>query len=72
MDPHSSHREIAHNRELYRAGLAAADWSIAGREIPIARFVAIASTARRKKSRGAARDGSSALMCIHMMPMYRS
>jgi len=46
MDPHSSHREIARKRELYRAGLEAAGWSIAGREIPIARFVAIANTAR--------------------------
>jgi alkanesulfonate monooxygenase SsuD/methylene tetrahydromethanopterin reductase-like flavin-dependent oxidoreductase (luciferase family) len=46
MDPHASHREIARKRELYRAGLEAAGWSIAGREIPVARFVAIANTQR--------------------------
>jgi alkanesulfonate monooxygenase SsuD/methylene tetrahydromethanopterin reductase-like flavin-dependent oxidoreductase (luciferase family) len=46
MDPHSSHREIARKRELYRAGLEAGGRSIAGRDIPIARFVAIANTPR--------------------------
>jgi alkanesulfonate monooxygenase SsuD/methylene tetrahydromethanopterin reductase-like flavin-dependent oxidoreductase (luciferase family) len=46
MDPHASHREIARKRELYRAGLEAGGWSIAGREIPVARFVAIANTHR--------------------------
>jgi alkanesulfonate monooxygenase SsuD/methylene tetrahydromethanopterin reductase-like flavin-dependent oxidoreductase (luciferase family) len=46
MDPHSSHHEIARKRELYRDGLEAAGWSIAGREIPIARFFAIANTPR--------------------------
>jgi alkanesulfonate monooxygenase SsuD/methylene tetrahydromethanopterin reductase-like flavin-dependent oxidoreductase (luciferase family) len=46
MDPHASHREIARKRELYRAGLEAGGWSIAGRDIPIARFVAIANTHR--------------------------
>jgi alkanesulfonate monooxygenase SsuD/methylene tetrahydromethanopterin reductase-like flavin-dependent oxidoreductase (luciferase family) len=46
MDPHSSHREIARKRELYRAGLEAGGRSIEGREIPIARFVAIANTSR--------------------------
>ena len=45
MDPHSSHQEIARKRELYRSGLEANGYSTAGREIPIARFIALANNA---------------------------
>jgi alkanesulfonate monooxygenase SsuD/methylene tetrahydromethanopterin reductase-like flavin-dependent oxidoreductase (luciferase family) len=44
MDPHSPHAEIARKRELYRAKLEAAGHSIDGREIPMARLVAVAET----------------------------
>jgi alkanesulfonate monooxygenase SsuD/methylene tetrahydromethanopterin reductase-like flavin-dependent oxidoreductase (luciferase family) len=46
MDPHATHREIARKRELYRTGLEANGYSVAGREIPVARFVAVANSAR--------------------------
>jgi alkanesulfonate monooxygenase SsuD/methylene tetrahydromethanopterin reductase-like flavin-dependent oxidoreductase (luciferase family) len=46
MDPHSTHREIARKRELYRTELEANGFSIEGREIPVARFIAIANSAR--------------------------
>ena len=45
MDPHSTHAEIAAKRESYRQGLEAQGHDIAGRELPVARFLAIASTA---------------------------
>ncbi len=45
MDPHASHREIARKRELYRTELEAHGFSIDGREIPMARFIAVAKTA---------------------------
>jgi alkanesulfonate monooxygenase SsuD/methylene tetrahydromethanopterin reductase-like flavin-dependent oxidoreductase (luciferase family) len=46
MDPHSSHQEIARKRELYRITLEASGFTMAGREIPMARFVALGNTAR--------------------------
>ncbi len=44
MDPHSSHLEIARKRAFYREQLEAHGHSIAGREIPIARLLAVADT----------------------------
>ena len=46
MDPHATHREIARKRELYRTELEANGYSAAGREIPVARFIAVAKSAR--------------------------
>lgn len=45
MDPHASCDEIARKRELYRHQLEAHGHSIAGREIPMARLLAVAETA---------------------------
>ena len=44
MDPHSSHAEIARKRELYRANLEANGHKIEGRELPVARLLAVADT----------------------------
>jgi alkanesulfonate monooxygenase SsuD/methylene tetrahydromethanopterin reductase-like flavin-dependent oxidoreductase (luciferase family) len=44
MDPHSTHAEIARKRELYREKLEASGFSIAGRDLPMARLVAIADS----------------------------
>lgn len=44
MDPHATHREIKEKRELYRQTLEANGHSIEGRDIPMARLVAIAPT----------------------------
>ena len=57
MDPHATHGEIAHKRELYRATLEAHGHSIEGREIPMARLLAVAPSeeaARETARRGAA------------------
>lgn len=63
MDPHSSHREIARKRELYRSKLQSHGHSIAGRELPIARFIAIASTPREAED--VARRGAQWLVASY-------
>ena len=50
MDPHSAHVEIARKRELYRSGLEAAGHDFAGREIPMARLLAVARTAEEAEA----------------------
>ena len=45
MDPHSSSAEIGRKRRFYSEKLAAAGFSEAGRDIPIARLVALAGDA---------------------------
>jgi alkanesulfonate monooxygenase SsuD/methylene tetrahydromethanopterin reductase-like flavin-dependent oxidoreductase (luciferase family) len=47
MDPHASHRDIAKKRQFYGERLAAAGYSLAGREIPVARLLALGDTAAR-------------------------
>jgi len=57
MDPHCTHAELAAKRERYGDGMAAAGHDAAGREIPMARLMAIADTAARAEEiarRGAA------------------
>lgn len=44
MDPHSTDTEIAEKREFYRQQLECHGYTIEGREIPIARLLAIAPT----------------------------
>jgi alkanesulfonate monooxygenase SsuD/methylene tetrahydromethanopterin reductase-like flavin-dependent oxidoreductase (luciferase family) len=44
MDPHSSHADLASKYALYRKTLEAHGYSIEGREIPMARLLAIAPT----------------------------
>lgn len=56
MDPHSAHAEIARKRALYRETLEANGHSIEGREIPVARLLAVARTAAEAEE--VARRGS--------------
>jgi alkanesulfonate monooxygenase SsuD/methylene tetrahydromethanopterin reductase-like flavin-dependent oxidoreductase (luciferase family) len=44
MDPHATHAEIGKKRKLYHHKLEEHGYSIEGREIPVARLLAIAST----------------------------
>jgi alkanesulfonate monooxygenase SsuD/methylene tetrahydromethanopterin reductase-like flavin-dependent oxidoreductase (luciferase family) len=56
MDPHSPHLELARKRQLYREKLEAAGHEFAGREIPMARLIALANSdaeAREVARRGA-------------------
>jgi alkanesulfonate monooxygenase SsuD/methylene tetrahydromethanopterin reductase-like flavin-dependent oxidoreductase (luciferase family) len=56
MDPHSSHADIATKRALYQKELEAAGHSMAGRETPIARNIALGKTEREAEE--IARNGA--------------
>jgi alkanesulfonate monooxygenase SsuD/methylene tetrahydromethanopterin reductase-like flavin-dependent oxidoreductase (luciferase family) len=56
MDPHSAHAEIARKRNLYCAQLEEAGHTFAGREIPMARLLAVARTA--EEAEAVARSGA--------------
>jgi alkanesulfonate monooxygenase SsuD/methylene tetrahydromethanopterin reductase-like flavin-dependent oxidoreductase (luciferase family) len=56
LDPHASHRDIGRKRRLYAERLAAAGHSIAGRELPMARLIALGNTAADAKA--VARNGA--------------
>ena len=45
MDPHASARDIGRKRSYYAGRLAAAGFSMEGRELPVARLLALAGTA---------------------------
>ncbi|MGH7819274.1 MAG: LLM class flavin-dependent oxidoreductase, partial [Candidatus Binatia bacterium] len=70
MDPHSSHAEIARKRELYRQQLETAGLSLAGREIPMARLLAIART--RREAEETARRGARWLVGSYAGPQHQS
>ena len=57
MDPHSSHAEIARKRELYRGELEKHGHSLLGRDIPMARLLAVAET--REEAEKTARQARS-------------
>ncbi len=68
MDPHSTHLEIARKRELYRETLEASGYSMAGREIPMARLLAIAPTASEAEE--TARCGAHWLLDAYAGPQH--
>ncbi|HEX3537011.1 MAG TPA: LLM class flavin-dependent oxidoreductase [Stellaceae bacterium] len=56
MDPHASHDEIGRKRRFYADRMGNAGFSLAGRDLPIARLVALADTAA--KAEAVARSGA--------------
>jgi alkanesulfonate monooxygenase SsuD/methylene tetrahydromethanopterin reductase-like flavin-dependent oxidoreductase (luciferase family) len=70
MDPHSAHAEIARKRELYREKLEASGHTIAGREIPMARLLAIGRTQREAEE--TARRGAQWLVGSYAGPQHQS
>jgi len=70
MDPHSTHAEIARKRELYREQLEAHGLSIEGRDIPMARLIAIARTPREAEE--TARRGARWLVDSYAGPQHQS
>lgn len=56
MDPHAAHSDIGRKRRFYAEKLAAAGHSIAGRELPVARLVALGDSAA--KAEAVARRGA--------------
>lgn len=70
MDPHSTYREIARKRELYRTELEANGYSIEGRELPMARFVALGGTQREAEE--VARQGVRWLGNSYVGPQHQA
>ena len=69
MDPHSSGPEIGVKRRYYATKLAAAGFSEAGRDIPIARLVAIALSAG--KAAEVARGGAEWILNSYLGAQHR-
>jgi alkanesulfonate monooxygenase SsuD/methylene tetrahydromethanopterin reductase-like flavin-dependent oxidoreductase (luciferase family) len=69
MDPHSSAAEIGAKRRHYADKLAAAGFSEASRDIPIARLVAIAEDAG--KAADVARSGAQWMLNSYLGPQHR-
>jgi alkanesulfonate monooxygenase SsuD/methylene tetrahydromethanopterin reductase-like flavin-dependent oxidoreductase (luciferase family) len=66
LGPHSTFEETAAHRELFRSELESAGHSIDGREIPMARFVAVAET--DEAAEAIARSGAEWLAETYMTP----
>jgi alkanesulfonate monooxygenase SsuD/methylene tetrahydromethanopterin reductase-like flavin-dependent oxidoreductase (luciferase family) len=69
MDPHSSGPEIGQKRRFYREKLAAAGFSEAGRDIPIARLVAVAGNAA--EAAAVARSGAEWILNSYLGAQHR-
>ncbi len=69
MDPHSSAAEIGHKRRLYAERLVAAGFSEAGRDIPVARLVALGKTAA--EAAAVARNGADWIVQSYLGPRHR-
>ena len=69
MDPHATHAELGHKWELYRDTLTRHGHTIEGRQTPMARLLAIAST--QEKATEVARQGAQWLVDSYVPPeMY--
>jgi alkanesulfonate monooxygenase SsuD/methylene tetrahydromethanopterin reductase-like flavin-dependent oxidoreductase (luciferase family) len=69
MDPHSPHAEIARKHARYRERLHAAGHALDGREIPMARLLAIADSAGEAEE--VARGGAHWLASSYAGPQHR-
>jgi alkanesulfonate monooxygenase SsuD/methylene tetrahydromethanopterin reductase-like flavin-dependent oxidoreductase (luciferase family) len=69
MDPHSSHREIARKQRIYAQRLEQNGHSIAGREIPVARLIAVAQS--RSEAEKVARRGAGWIVDAYADPRHR-
>ena len=69
MDPHSTHAEIATKRELYRRELEKHGHALAGRDLPVARLLAVAET--RAEAEETARRGAQWLVGSYLDPKHQ-
>jgi alkanesulfonate monooxygenase SsuD/methylene tetrahydromethanopterin reductase-like flavin-dependent oxidoreductase (luciferase family) len=69
MDPHASHRDIGRKRRLYADCLAAAGHSLAGRDLPVARLIAVGKTAAEAET--VARSGAQWLVNSYIGAQHR-
>jgi alkanesulfonate monooxygenase SsuD/methylene tetrahydromethanopterin reductase-like flavin-dependent oxidoreductase (luciferase family) len=66
MDPHSTHTELGEKKKFYRQKLEEYGYTIAGRDIPMARLLAIAPTAA--EAAAIARQGAQWLLKTYVDP----
>jgi alkanesulfonate monooxygenase SsuD/methylene tetrahydromethanopterin reductase-like flavin-dependent oxidoreductase (luciferase family) len=64
MDPHASHADIGRKRAFYAERMAANGFSLGGRDLPIARLVAIAET--RDLAEAVARRGAEWMVASYL------
>jgi alkanesulfonate monooxygenase SsuD/methylene tetrahydromethanopterin reductase-like flavin-dependent oxidoreductase (luciferase family) len=69
MDPHSSHAEIGEKRRLYDETLLAAGHPVGGRDIPVARLLAVAPTSNEAEE--IARRGAQWLTGAYANPAHQ-
>jgi alkanesulfonate monooxygenase SsuD/methylene tetrahydromethanopterin reductase-like flavin-dependent oxidoreductase (luciferase family) len=69
MDPHAAHRDIGNKRRYYAERLEAAGFSIEGRELPMARLLAIGETA--EKAEEVARRGAEWMVRSYFGAQHR-
>jgi alkanesulfonate monooxygenase SsuD/methylene tetrahydromethanopterin reductase-like flavin-dependent oxidoreductase (luciferase family) len=68
MDPHCTQAELASKRRRYGEQLATAGFSAAGRDIPMARLIAISDNAQRAEA--IARRGAAWMVGAYMGPQH--
>ena len=66
MDPHSTHAELGEKKKLYRQKLTEYGYSFAGRDIPMARLLAVAPT--DAEAAEVARQGATWLLKTYVDP----
>jgi len=69
MDPHSAATEIGHKRRFYDWRLTAAGFSATGRDIPVARLMALATTAA--EAAAVARNGARWIVDSYLGAQHR-
>jgi alkanesulfonate monooxygenase SsuD/methylene tetrahydromethanopterin reductase-like flavin-dependent oxidoreductase (luciferase family) len=69
MDPHSAHKDIARKRSLYADRLAAAGFSLAGRDLPVARLLALGAS--REQAAEVARRGAEWMVASYFGAQHR-
>ena len=70
MDPHCTHAELGAKHARYREQLTAAGFSTAGRDIPMARLIAVAPTAERAAE--VARRGAEWMLGSYIGPQHNT
>jgi alkanesulfonate monooxygenase SsuD/methylene tetrahydromethanopterin reductase-like flavin-dependent oxidoreductase (luciferase family) len=69
MDPHAAHRDIGRKRRFYSERLAEAGYSTAGRDLPVARLMALGDT--REKAAEVARRGAQWIVDSYFGSQHR-
>jgi alkanesulfonate monooxygenase SsuD/methylene tetrahydromethanopterin reductase-like flavin-dependent oxidoreductase (luciferase family) len=69
LDPHSAHRDIGRKRGLYAERLEAAGFSLAGRDLPVARLLALGRTSA--EAAAVAKSGAQWLVASYIGAQHR-